>query len=163
MVLESVTARTYRPFAAAGLARTMFSMKAERFSFSWSSEKETLPIGAWTLPVLSTRNSILPALISRTARATSKVTVPAFGRRHQAARAEDAAELTDLAHLVRRGDRDVEVEPPILDLLHVLAPTKSAPASSASRALSPCAMTSTRAVFPVPCGRTTVPRTIWSA
>ncbi len=42
-------------------------------------------------------------------------------------------------------------------------PTKSAPAASASFALSPWAITSTRIFFPVPCGRLTVPRTIWSA
>ena len=39
----------------------------------------------------------------------------------------------------------------------------SAPASRAASALSPLAKTSTRAVLPVPCGRLTVPRTIWSA
>ena len=42
-------------------------------------------------------------------------------------------------------------------------PTKSAPAASASRALSPTAMTSTRTDLPVPAGSTTVPRTTWSA
>src|SRR5580704_710871 len=41
-------------------------------------------------------------------------------------------------------------------------PTKSAPASVASRTLSPLAMTSTRTDLPRPCGRTTVPRTTWS-
>src|SRR6202050_4763256 len=41
-------------------------------------------------------------------------------------------------------------------------PTKSAPASCASRTFSPVAITSTRFDFPSPCGRTTVPRTIWS-
>ena len=38
-----------------------------------------MPTGAWTFPDLSTRNSILPALISRTALVTSMVTVPALG------------------------------------------------------------------------------------
>ena len=42
-------------------------------------------------------------------------------------------------------------------------PTKSAPAARASSARSPVAKTSTRAVLPVPLGRFTVPRTIWSA
>src|ERR1700722_20208448 len=41
-------------------------------------------------------------------------------------------------------------------------PTKSAPASWASRTFSPLAITSTRFDFPNPCGSTTVPRTIWS-
>ena len=42
-------------------------------------------------------------------------------------------------------------------------PTSSAPARSASWAFSPWAKTMTRVVLPVPCGRTTVPRTSWSA
>src|SRR5580700_9156156 len=41
-------------------------------------------------------------------------------------------------------------------------PTKSAPASCASRTFSPLAMTKTRTDLPRPCGRTTVPRTTWS-
>jgi hypothetical protein len=44
-----------------------------------------------------------------------------------------------------------------------VSPTTSAPAASASFALSPLANTSTRTVCPVPCGRRTAPRTIWSA
>jgi hypothetical protein len=42
-------------------------------------------------------------------------------------------------------------------------PTKSAPASVASFWRSPLAITATVLVLPSPCGRTTVPRTIWSA
>src|SRR3954469_14905214 len=42
-------------------------------------------------------------------------------------------------------------------------PTKSAPASRASWNLSPPAITRTFFDLPSPCGRTTVPRTIWSA
>src|SRR5579875_765220 len=42
-------------------------------------------------------------------------------------------------------------------------PASSAPASRASLTLSPRAKTSTRTVLPVPWGRTTVPRTCWSA
>src|SRR5690606_2922444 len=38
-----------------------------------------------------------------------------------------------------------------------------APAARAASARSPVAKTRTRAVLPVPCGRFTVPRTIWSA
>src|SRR5918995_438552 len=43
------------------------------------------------------------------------------------------------------------------------APTRSAPAALASSALSPRANTATRTALPVPCGRSAVPRTIWSA
>src|SRR5581483_1264095 len=42
-------------------------------------------------------------------------------------------------------------------------PKMSAPACSASRTLSPLAITRTFFDLPSPCGRTTVPRTIWSA
>src|SRR5262249_40573189 len=46
---------------------------------SFVLSKEVFPIEAWMIEVLSTRNSTLPALISRTALPTSIVTVPAFG------------------------------------------------------------------------------------
>jgi hypothetical protein len=65
--------------AAAGFERTIWSISAEKFVSSDSRGNETLPIGACTFPPLSTRNSIFPAFVSRTARARSKVTVPAFG------------------------------------------------------------------------------------
>ncbi len=42
-------------------------------------------------------------------------------------------------------------------------PTMSAPAASASAALGPSANTATRMALPVPWGRATDPRTIWSA
>ena len=42
-------------------------------------------------------------------------------------------------------------------------PTMSAPAVSASRALSPSAKTATVTDLPVPCGRLIVPRSCWSA
>ena len=53
--------------------------------------------------------------------------------------------------------------PPWMRSIRSSAPTTSAPAASASAALSPVANTMTVAVLPVPCGRFTVPRTIWSA
>src|SRR6478672_11790948 len=43
------------------------------------------------------------------------------------------------------------------------APTTSAPAALASSALAPLANTATLTVLPVPLGRLTTPRTIWSA
>ena len=45
------------------------------------------------------------------------MTVPGLGIRHQAARAEHAPEPSDLAHLVGRRDRDVEVGEAFLDAL----------------------------------------------
>src|ERR1700756_428024 len=79
MVEQMVALFTYLPLAAAGLALTTALIKLEAFSTSFSEEKLTLPTGAWIMPVLSTRNSTLPALISLTALATSWVTVPVLG------------------------------------------------------------------------------------
>ena len=42
------------------------------------AENDALPIRAWTTPAFSVRYSILPPLASRTALATSAVTVPTF-------------------------------------------------------------------------------------
>jgi hypothetical protein len=53
--------------------------------------------------------------------------------------------------------------PPWIFSIRSSLPTTSAPAARAASAFSPTANTATRAVLPVPCGRLTVPRTIWSA
>ena len=107
----------YLPLAADGFALTTLSTSAWAFSIRFSAENDTLPTGAWMMPVLSTRNSTLPALISLTAWAT-------FGRdraglrvRHQAARPEHLAEPADRPHHVRRRDDGVEVHPAAEDLL----------------------------------------------
>ena len=73
---------------------------------------------AWTTPAFSTRNSTRPALSSRTALATSVVTVPTFGFGIRPLRTEHAAEAADQAHHVGRGDHRVELGPVLLlDLL----------------------------------------------
>src|SRR4029453_8363172 len=79
IVDDSVTLLRYLPLAADGFALTMLSTSAWAFSTSEAAGNEVLPTGAWMMPVLSTRNSTLPALISLTALAMSAVTVPAFG------------------------------------------------------------------------------------
>src|ERR1022692_2135602 len=79
MVEQRVALLTYLPLAAAGLALTTALMRLEAFSTSFSDVKLILPTGAWMIPVLSTRNSTLPALISLIALTTSTVTVPVFG------------------------------------------------------------------------------------
>ena len=79
IVDDSVTLLRYLPFAAAGLAFTMLSTSACVLAISDSAANEIFPTGAWMMPVLSTRNSTLPALISLTAFAISNVTVPVFG------------------------------------------------------------------------------------
>ena len=79
MVDDSAIDLTYLPLAADGLAFNTLSMRARAFSSSLSAPNETLPMGAWMMAVLSTRYSTLPALISRTALPSSKVTVPVFG------------------------------------------------------------------------------------
>ncbi len=55
------------------------------------------------------------------------------------------------------------VQPPATFSMSSAPPTSSAPAAIAASAAGPVAKTMTRAVLPVPCGRMTVPRTIWSA
>ena len=55
----------YLPFAAAGFALARCCRPARAaLSTRFCVENEILPTGAWTMPVLSTRNSTLPALIS---------------------------------------------------------------------------------------------------
>src|SRR5262249_12087495 len=79
IVDDTVMDRRYCPFEAAGFARTIASSRAVALATSCSLENDFLPTGTWTLPALSTRNSTLPAFTSRTARDTSKVTVPSLG------------------------------------------------------------------------------------
>ena len=55
------------------------------------------------------------------------------------------------------------IQPPWIFSTSSSPPTKSAPASCASFCFSPPAIASTLLLLPRPCGRTTVPRTIWSA
>ena len=55
------------------------------------------------------------------------------------------------------------IQPPWILSTSSSPPTTSAPASSASFCFSAPAIASTRLLLPSPCGRTTVPRTIWSA
>ena len=88
-----------------------------------------------------------------------------LGVGHQATGAEHPAELADERHEVGRGDGDVEVEHarPRPAAARSSPPTWSAPAARAAAAASPLANTATRTSLPVPDGRATVPRTIWSA
>src|SRR5215472_14117549 len=79
MVEQMVALLTYFPLATAGFALITAVIRLDAFSKSLSAEKLTLPTGAWMMPVLSTRNSTLPALTSLTALATSTVTVPVLG------------------------------------------------------------------------------------
>src|SRR5215470_2102356 len=79
MVEQMVALRTYLPFATVGLALITAVIRVAAFSSSLSVSKLILPTGAWMIPVLSTRNSTLPALTSLTAFATSTVTVPVLG------------------------------------------------------------------------------------
>ena len=60
---RSETVRKYLPLAA-GLALLHGPDERRRVLLELSSSKEVLPIEAWMIEVLSTRNSTLPALIS---------------------------------------------------------------------------------------------------
>src|SRR5919199_5533509 len=117
-----------------------------------------------TIAVRSVRYSTLPALASSTARPTSIVTVPTFGlgilpwgprmrpRRPTTGMRSGVAMATSKS-----------VKPPWTRLARSSAPTTSAPASSASRALSPLANTATVTLLPSPLGRAIVPRSCSSA
>ena len=115
----------------------------------WAGGARSLPTGAWIMPVLSTRNSTLPALISLTALAISKVTVPVFGFGISPQGAEDLAEAADRAHHVGRRDNSVEIHPAAVNLVDDLfAGDVMAPASCASFCFSPPAMASTFLLLP---------------
>ena len=55
------------------------------------------------------------------------------------------------------------VQPSLIFWRYSSSPTKSAPAAVASSSLSGVTKAKTRTSLPVPCGRLTTPRTIWSA
>src|SRR6516225_8609252 len=118
----------------------------------------------WRFACRSTRNSILPPLMSLTALPTSGVTVPVLGLGMSPRGPSTRPSRPTLP--IRSGVATTASKsrnPPWIRSMRSSLPTKSAPAAVASAARSPVAKTSTRAVLPVPLGRFTVPRTIWSA
>src|SRR5829696_219493 len=164
MVEARFTFFTYLPLAVEGLALTTASSRVCAFSRRRSGSNETLPMPTWMTPVLSTRYSTLPAFVSRTAVATSKVTVPVFGlgiRPRGPSTLPSCPTRRIMSGVAMTASKSSQ--PPLMRVTASSPPIMSAPASSASRIFSPCAMTSTRTVFPTPCGSTTVPRTSWSA
>ena len=148
----------------AGLLRMSASTRVVRFWCSCFSSNETLPMGTWMIPNLSVRNSTLPPFASVTARATSLVTVPdfGFGIKPRGPRTLPSGPTFDMMSGVAIA-ASKSVQPSETFLTRSSPPTTSAPASCASRALSPTAKTATRTFFPVPFGSTTDPRTICSA
>src|SRR5215467_5458281 len=155
----------YLPLAAAGLARTTLEITAVAFSTSLSGVNEIFPTGTCTKAVLSVRNSTLPALISFTALAMSKVTVPVLGLGMRPLGPSTLPSLpTDfiMSGVAITASKSVQLSFWIFSTISS-PPTMSAPADSASRTFSPPAITRTFFDLPNPCGRTTVPRTIWSA
>src|SRR5271166_618552 len=163
IVEVSVIRFTYLPLAAAGFALITAAITAWAFSASLGASKLILPIGQCTIPALSTRNSTLPALVSFTALVTSAVTVPVFGL---GIRPRGPSTLPSLpAERIMSGvaiTASKSVQPSMIFWTISSPPTNSAPASVASRCLSPPASTRTRTLLPKPFGRTTVPRTTWS-
>src|SRR6266480_3950297 len=116
------------------------------------------------IPNLSVRNSTLPPFASRTARATSLVTVPdlGFGINPRGPRILPRGPTLAIMSGVAIAESK-SVQPSETRLTRSSPPTTSAPASCASRARSPAANTATRTFLPVPFGSTTEPRTICSA
>ena len=82
--------------------------------------------------------------------------------RHEAARAEDATELTDGAHHVGRRDDAIEVHEPFVDLRHQVVAAGEVGAGLAGLALLLALgeHQDAHASCPVPCGSTIAPRTI---
>src|ERR1017187_6722257 len=155
----------YLPLAAEGLARTMDEMTVVAFSTSFSGGKLSLPTGTCTRLVLSARNSTLPALISLTAEATSRVTVPVlgFGIRPLGPSTLPRRPTTFIMSGVAiSASKAVQFSFWIFSTISS-PPTKSAPAAVASFWRSPEAITATVLVLPSPCGNPTVPLAIWSA
>src|SRR5215470_17492626 len=154
----------YWPLAADGLLRTRASTSDARFCSSAAGSKEALPIATWMIPALSVRNSTRPPLTSRTARPTSKVTVPdlGLGIRPRGPRMRPSGPTLLIMSGVAMATSK-SVQPCWMRCTRSSPPMKSAPASCASRALSPPTKASTRTILPVPAGSDTVPRTIWSA
>src|SRR5690606_4331265 len=144
--------------------RVTASTKARTFSASLASSKDTLPIPAWTTPAFSTLNWTSPPLALPTAAATSIVTVPTlgFGIRLRGPRILPSRPTVGIMSGVAM-QRSNSILPLWIVSIRSSAPTISAPAASASSALAPRANTATRTVLPVPLGRLTTPRTIWSA
>ena len=90
--------------------------------------------------------------------------VPGLGVGHEAAAAEDAAQLADHAHHVGRREGHVEVEPAGLDALdEVLAADLVRAGAQRLLGLLALGEDDDPHRLPMPCGSTTVPRTIWSA
>src|SRR5215470_14354536 len=165
MVDERYAPLMYLPLAAEGLARTTLEITAVAFSTSLSGVNEIFPTGTCTSAVLSVRNSTLPALISLTALAMSNVTVPVFGLGIRPLGPSTLPSLpTDfiMSGVEITASKSVQLSFWIFSTISS-PPTMSAPAASASRTFSPLAITRTFFDLPSPCGRTTVPRTIWSA
>src|SRR5215831_18176895 len=165
MVDEIYAPLMYLPLAADGLALTTLVITAVAFSTSLSGVNEIFPTGTWTSAVLSVRNSTLPALISFTAFAMSIVTVPVlgFGIRPFGPRTLPSLPTDRIMSGVEiTASKSVQLSFWIFSTISS-PPTMSAPAASASRCFSPVAITRTFFDLPSPCGRTTVPRTIWSA
>src|SRR5215207_4244993 len=117
-----------------------------------------------TIAVRSVRYSTLPALDSSTARRTSGVTVPTFGLGILPCgpRIRPSRPTTG----IMSGDAiatSKSVKPSWTRLARSSPPTTSAPASSASRALSPWAKTAILTSLPRPLGSAIVPRSCSSA
>src|SRR5271157_3148002 len=164
MVDEITILLTYFPLAEGGLALMTLEISAPAFSASLVASKETFPTGQWIMPVLSTRNSTLPAFTSLTARTTSNVTVPVLGLGISPRGPSTLpSRPTDFIMSGVATTASKSIQPPWILWTISSPPDSSAPASRPSRTLSPEAITITRLDLPSPWGRTTVPRTIWSA
>src|SRR3989338_5576834 len=132
-------------------------------SSSFSFVKDLFPILTWIPACLSDLNSILPALTSLIALATSALTVPAFGvgiRPRGPKIFPNLLKSRIISGVAITTSKSINPLPTFS--IRSSAPIRSAPASLAFCSCSPLQKTAMRTFLPVPCGKTTVPRITWS-
>jgi len=129
---------------------------------SLPSSNEALPTVPCTMPAFSTRNSTAPPFDALTAAVTSIVTVPTLGS--ASGRAASTYRDGNERHHVRSRDAAVEVDRPALHDRHQLLGADDIRAGGLGFIrLGAAGEHGTRSTRPVPFGRLTTPRTIWSA
>src|SRR4051812_18819848 len=151
----------YEPLAVTGFIFFKVLIRAWALAARSVSEKDILPMTAWTLPPASLRNSILPAVYSLTAVVTSVVTVPALGEGilPWGPRTLPKRAILGIMSGVAMATSN-SVQPLLTLAMSSSAPASMAPAALAVSMLAPWTKAMTRLVLPMPLGRESAPRTI---
>mmetsp|Transcript_33306 Transcript_33306/g.78990 ORF Transcript_33306/g.78990 Transcript_33306/m.78990 type:complete len:225 (+) Transcript_33306:223-897(+) len=173
MVEDTCARRRYpeapEPLSLAGRAARSAAASTPALSARLSRGKSTLPIGTWMTPPLSARNSTRPRFMSAIAFGSPEgsTMVPSLGLgirprgpRMRATFPRDFIVAGVAMHL----SKPILLPPPVSWTCFTRSspPAMSAPAARAPSTSSGCANTATLTSRPVPCGRLTLLRTIWS-